>query len=75
MTRKTTSNLEERGGEKWAKFQEGTELRVLSPPLCFPLASQELVEAVAAGICVCCLMGNTMTIGWAGTEANANVVG
>lgn len=48
-----TSNLEERE-EMWAKFQEETEPRVLSPPLCFPLALQELVggfkeiEAVAA---------------------------
>lgn len=33
------------------------------------------IEAVAAGMCAYCLMGNKMMIRWAGREANANVVG
>ena len=78
MTRETTSSLEEREGT-WAKFQEETDPSA-QPSSLFPFGFTGTsgfgkTEVVAAIICMCCLMGNTMMIRWAGTEANANVVG
>ena len=78
VTRETTSNLEEREGT-WAEFQEETDPSA-QPSSLFPFGFTGIggfgkIEAVAAGICMCCLMGNKMMIRWAGTEANANVVG